>query len=35
MCTEYDIGLEKVLSKIFGQLTQLAPVDLCSTNQSA
>jgi hypothetical protein len=35
MCAEYDIGLEKALSKMFGQLTWLAPVDLCSTNQRA
>jgi len=28
MSTEYDIGFEKALSKMFGQLTRLAPVDL-------
>jgi hypothetical protein len=35
MSTEYDIGSKKALSKMFGQLTRLAPVDICSTNQSA
>jgi molybdopterin molybdotransferase len=28
MCTEYDVGLEKALSKTLGQLTPLVPVDL-------
>lgn len=28
MSTEYDIGFKKALSKMFGQLTRLAPVDL-------
>jgi hypothetical protein len=35
MRTEYDIGFKEALSKMFGQLTRLAPVNICSTNQSA